>query len=544
MDGFVTRRPQRTNLTSASSHQARTTIGHERRVDNTTSQLHTGDDTSVQMKNPTSGGIRDSISSSLEAIDQNTPKTPHQKRKKSRKKKRIIKISSIIIGIIVLIVGGFLVYKALGMMGNVLDGNPFDIFQQQALKEDAYGRSNILIVGTTDDDPTRKAEGDGILTDSMMILSVNQTTKDAYMFSIPRDLWVQYNTACSAGYEGKINVMFGCIADGDTEEAETARLDGIREFVGDIFDIDLQYAVHVRSNVVSDAVNAVGGVTVKVESRDPRGVLDASIDWMCTQGNPTAEEKQKRCPTGHYIDFPIGDNEMDGDKAMWFSRARGVGYGETYGLEQSNFDREQNQQRVIIALKDKALSTGTLTDFSKITKLMDAMGENLRSNVETKEVRTIMSLASEITNDNIKRLSFVEEDNMLMTTGSVGGQSVVQPSAGLYDYSDIRAFLRKEIYATDVSKENASVIVLNSGTTSGLAQETADELEELGMNIIATDNVPEDYTEGANIYRLVAEDQKTATAKKLKELYEKEIKQGNPPFAIETEADFVVIIGD
>ena len=540
----MTRRPQRTNLTSASSHQARTTIGHERRVDNTTSQLHTGDDTSVQMKNPTSGGIRDSISSSLEAIDQNTPKTPHQKRKKSRKKKRIIKISSIIIGIIVLIVGGFLVYKALGMMGNVLDGNPFDIFQQQALKEDAYGRSNILIVGTTDDDPTRKAEGDGILTDSMMILSVNQTTKDAYMFSIPRDLWVQYNTACSAGYEGKINVMFGCIADGDTEEAETARLDGIREFVGDIFDIDLQYAVHVRSNVVSDAVNAVGGVTVKVESRDPRGVLDASIDWMCTQGNPTAEEKQKRCPTGHYIDFPIGDNEMDGDKAMWFSRARGVGYGETYGLEQSNFDREQNQQRVIIALKDKALSTGTLTDFSKITKLMDAMGENLRSNVETKEVRTIMSLASEITNDNIKRLSFVEEDNMLMTTGSVGGQSVVQPSAGLYDYSDIRAFLRKEIYATDVSKENASVIVLNSGTTSGLAQETADELEELGMNIIATDNVPEDYTEGANIYRLVAGDQKTATAKKLKELYEKEIKQGNPPFTIEAEADFVVIIGD
>ena len=540
----MTRRPQRTNLTSASSHQARTTIGHERRVDNTTSQLHTGDDTSVQMKNPTNSGIKDSISSSLEAIDQNTPKTPHQKRKKSRKKKRIIKISSIIIGIIVLIVGGFLVYKALGMMGNVLDGNPFDIFQQQALKEDAYGRSNILIVGTTDDDPTRKAEGDGILTDSMMILSVNQTTKDAYMFSIPRDLWVQYNTACSAGYEGKINVMFGCIADGDTEEADTARLDGIREFVGDIFDIDLQYAVHVRSNVVSDAVNAVGGVTVKVESRDPRGVLDASIDWMCTQGNPTAEEKQKRCPTGHYIDFPIGDNEMDGDKAMWFSRARGVGYGETYGLEQSNFDREQNQQRVIIALKDKALSTGTLTDFSKITKLMDAMGENLRSNVETKEVRTIMSLASEITNDNIKRLSFVEEDNMLMTTGSVGGQSVVQPSAGLYDYSDIRAFLRKEIYATDVSKENASVIVLNSGTTSGLAQETADELEELGMNIIATDNVPEDYTEGANIYRLVAGDQKTATAKKLKELYEKEIKQGNPPFAIEAEADFVVIIGD
>ena len=235
MDGFVTRRPQRTNLTSASSHQARTTIGHERRVDNITSQLHTGDDTSVQMKNPTSGGIRDSISSSLEAIDQNTPKTPHQKRKKSRKKKRIIKISSIIIGIIVLIVGGFLVYKALGMMGNVLDGNPFDIFQQQALKEDAYGRSNILIVGTTDDDPTRKAEGDGILTDSMMILSVNQTTKDAYMFSIPRDLYVKYGRACNSGYAGKINEYFNCVnEDRESDEAETQRQTKSREFFGDL----------------------------------------------------------------------------------------------------------------------------------------------------------------------------------------------------------------------------------------------------------------------------------------------------------------------
>ncbi len=35
-----------------------------------------------------------------------------------------------------------------------------------------------------------------------------------------------------------------------------------------------------------------------------------------------------------------GKHEMDGEKAMWFSRARGL-VAPTYGLEQSNFDREK-----------------------------------------------------------------------------------------------------------------------------------------------------------------------------------------------------------
>ena len=545
MDGFVTRRPQRKVLTGATTHRLRTTIGHTRRNRDETSPLHTGDETKSQLQSSMPhGGIKDSISSSLEAIDQVKPETPRQKRKKDRKKKRVVKITSIVIGLIVLAVVGFFAYKAFGMMGNIFQGgNPFGLFQEQPLKEDQHGRSNILIVGTTDDDPTRKADGDGGLTDSMMVLSVNQTKKDAYMYSIPRDLYVQFGMACNSGYAGKINEYFNCIDDADSKEAEQRRMDGIREFVGKIFDMDIQYVAHVNTLVIRDAVNAVGGVTVNVESRDPRGVLDGSLDWMCTQEGLTSAQRQERCPTGHYLDLKIGPAEMDGDKAMWFSRARGVA-APTYGLEQSNFDREQNQQRVIMALKDKALSTGTLTDFGKITKLMDAMGDNLRTNVETKEIRTIMKIASELKNEDIKSLSFVEEDNMLMTNGSMGGSSIVQPTAGLYTYSEIQAFLRREIYATDVSKENASVVVLNGGETAGAAQKVADELEALGMNIVAIDNTPEDYTDGPAVYQIVAEGQKTATKNKLKEIYNSDVRQGSLPFVIDAEVDFVVIISD
>ena len=545
IDGFVTRRPQRTALGETGSHTVKkeTDIGHMRKRSEKNISLHTGDSKDMhQVYSGRSDDIKQNISQSLQAIDVDASKDKATK-KKRHKKRRWVKIVIWVLVALIVFAIGFLLFKALSMSGRVFNGNILDVFQQQELKMDEYGRSNVLIVGTTDDDPVRKAEGDGILTDSIMVVSVNQKTKDAYMFSIPRDLYVKYNEACVSGYEGKINVYFGCIDSADTEEAETNRLNGIREFVGDILDMDIQYTVHVKSNVIRDAVNAVGGVTVNVDSRDPRGVLDASIDWMCTQNNPTAEERQKRCPTGHYIDFPNGPNEMDGDKAMWFSRARGVGYGDTYGLEESNFDREKNQQLVLMALKEKAVSTGTLTDFGKVTALMDAMGDNLRTNIETKELQTIMKLASEIQVSDIHQLSFVDEDNTLVTTGNVGGQSIVQPVAGLYNYSQIRAYLQKNLNATPVTKENAKVIVLNGGGAAGGAQIQADKLEALGMNIVQVGNAEQDITDAYRIYQLAKSGEKTATSAKLAELYGVKITTDAPPFSLAAEADFVVVVG-
>ena len=64
----------------------------------------------------------------------------------------------------------------------------------------------------------------------------------------------------------------------------------------------------------------------------------------------------------------------------------------TYGFEQSNFDREKNQQKIMVAIRDKALSAGTLTDFTKVSGIIDAIGKNLRTNFEKSEVRTLVTL--------------------------------------------------------------------------------------------------------------------------------------------------------
>ena len=538
MDGFVTKRPQRTSLGEVTSKKT-TTLGHHNINENAAQSPINASARNIQQ--PASANkLKQNISESLSAIDENTKPSHRQERKQKRKKKLITKIILAIIGIIIAIAAGWLLLKLWQTMNSVFrNGGILGLFSQQKLKEDAYGRSNVLILGTTDDDPDHPG---ATLTDSMMILSVSQTKKDAYMFSIPRDLYVKFGMACNSGYAGKINEYFGCVNSGDSAQAEAERMDKTKKSIGDIFGMDIQYVAHINTAVIRDAVNAVGGVTVDVQSRDPRGILDPSMDWMCRAEGLNYQQRRERCPTGHYMQLTNGKHEMDGEKAMWFSRARGL-VAPTYGLEQSNFDREKNQQLVMMALKNKATSTGTLTDFGKVTSLMDAMGKNLRTNIDTKEIRTIMNLGSEIKESDIHRLSFVEENNVLMTTGTAGGASIVQPAAGLYDYSDIRSYIKSEIYATPLSKEKATVAVLNGSGVAGAAQKEADKLTELGMKVIHVGNTPGgEKIAKTQVYQLPAGKEKTATKDKFKELYGS-VSSDSSKYNLNVDAQFIVVVG-
>lgn len=533
MDGFITRRPQRSLLNERSWQKTDTTIGHMRSDERQNVEVHTGDnEEALHVHSGHEVGLKESIGASLQAIDQDSSKAK-EKTKKHRRKRRWAKVASLIIGLIVLVGIGFLVFKAWQISSRIFQGDLLGVFQQQELKMDKDGRSNVLILGSTDDMPGRDGAN---LTDSMMILSVDQKKKDAYMFSIPRDLYVQYGQPCLPGYSGKINAFYPCADEGTDKEAETRRMDATRKLVGEIFDMDIQYVAHINTVVIRDSVNAVGGITVDVQSDDPRGVLDSTFDELC-------RDSPGLCPRGHYLDFKNGPNDMNGDQAMAFSQARGM-TSPTYGLSGSNFDREKNQQLVLVALKNKAASTGTLTDIGKVMGLMDALGDNLRTNIDAKEIRTIMKLGGEIKDESIHRLSFVDEDNPLMTTGvSSDGQSIVQPTAGLYRYNEIQAFVRNSIFATPVTKEKSAITVLNGGGVSGAAQTEADKLEKLGMNIVQVGNAPSGDYSKYSIYQIVPVGEKLATKAKLEELYSAKTIMGNPPFGLSVQTDFVVVIG-
>lgn len=491
------------------------------------------------------GGLRRSdVDDSLREIDDQSAqeKQPDRKRGSLKSQRRKwIKRAIVALIIILLLAGAWIGFKLLVASSSVFKGDVFGLIQHKDLKMDANGRSNFLILGTSEDDPGHEAS---YLTDSIMVVSFDQKAKNAYMISIPRDLYVKYGMSCLSGYSGKINEYFACSDDGTDEKAEENRQAQSREFFGKIVGLDIQYSAHVNYSVMRDVVNAIGPITVNIEgSGGAPGVMDSNFDWKCKGGDARASlaTMKKNCPpNGHFIDYPNGPATLDAEHALYLAQARGDAEP-TYGLGRSNFDRELNQQKIMVAIKEKATSTGTLTNISKVTGLIDAIGDNLRSNIETGEVRTLVDLARDMPSSAIQSVNMIDADPALFTTTSFANSgSVVVPTDGTYDYSRIQAFIKKKLNSSPIAKEGARVVVLNGSGVAGAAQVEADKLTALGMEIEDVANAPSGSYPANIVYQLHTT--KPATAQKLAKLYGAEPKKGTPPIEVSSEVDFVVII--
>lgn len=531
IDGFVARRPGGQIGERHNQEQGASTGP----VPQTLREIHTAD--KAEAPRPRAGGLRRSeIDESLKGIDAPVDhkgkkrKTPEQRARRRKTIKRLI----ILFLIIVLGLGAYFTVKALTASGNVLQGNPFDFVQHAPLKMDSNGRSNVLVLGTSEDDPGHQGAN---LTDSMMILSIDQNKKNAYMISIPRDMYVKYGVACNSGYSGKINEYYNCIHEGEGVEEDRKALTKEAKFVGDIFGLDIQYGVNVNYTVMRDLVNAVGGsITVNIESRNPNGQMDSNFDWKCGKGDRKVSRAEvlRRCPPrGHFIDYPNGPVKLDAEHALYLAQARGDA-APTYGFEQSNFDREKNQQKIVKAIREKAVSAGVLTDFNKVTNLIDALGNNLRTTFETKEFRTLVDLAKDIKSENIKSISLIDGDDPVMNGDG-------NPSAGNFQYGDIRALVKKSLSSDPVIREGATVAVLNGSGVAGVAQTEATKLEEQGFTLGTIANAPAGEYGAYTVYQIG--DGNTGTAAKLKKLYNVTIKKTAPPITVAAGTKFVVIVG-
>ena len=486
---------------------------------------------------------RSEVDESLAAIhDDEQPKQRrtlfrHRPKRPLTRKQKIVRRLIIFFVLVLLGVGAYVGIRAFIASGQVFQGSVFDLFQTKPLKMDSNGRSNIVVFGTSEDDPGHEA---AYLTDSIMVISVDQNKKNAYMISIPRDLVVDYGMACFAGYQGKINALYGCYSDSGKKSKEKQGANALKKKVGEVLGLDIQYYAHVNYTVVRDVVKALGNeIEITIKSTDPRGIMDANFDWKCKGGQAYASQATilKNCPpNGHFIDFPNGKVKLDAEHALYLAQARGAN-GITYGLERSNFDREVNQQKIVKAIREKAVSAGTLADVGKVTGLIDALGKNLRTDFATAEVRTLMQIGQDIPSDKIKSVSLVEEGNELLGSG-LGG---VVPSAGSFEYGQIQAYIDKNLSSNPVIREASPVAVLNGTSTAGVALTESGKLTEAGYTVISTGNAPAtDYTK-TTIWRLNKDDN-DGTAKALAKRYGVKVKTGKPAFAV-AGAEFVVIIG-
>lgn len=379
----------------------------------------------------------ETISKKAEAELDVKAKKPTTKKSDKNKVPLWAKIVMIALSVIlVLIITAItLMYMLLSHSTAVFKGNPMDILISSELKKDENGQTNFLIFGTSED---AKGHGGQELTDSILVASINQENKSAKVFSVPRDLWVNYSVAgsepmsCTVGDRGKINATYLCALEEyknsmSVSNAKDAASLYFAKKISEVTGLSMHYYVAADWSAVKMIVDKIGGIDVDVYADDEDGIHDScqNIDLK----------------KGMYYN-------MKGDLAMKLARARNAACKPgDYGLSRSNFDREINQQRIMNAIKNKVSSIGILMNPGQVMSIIDGLGDNLRTNIVMSEVRTLIDFGTKL-EGGIQPISTVDQ----FGTGRIGLSSVVIPAGAstysegsLYNYTNFQKYLRSQI---------------------------------------------------------------------------------------------------
>ncbi len=302
---------------------------------------------------------------------------------------------------LILLIGGIfggLIYKTSFTFSKIrVDNNKSNDLAllplNKLLPEDDKDREDILLLGyRADDDPNG-----GLLTDTMMVVSIKKSTHQVAMISIPRDIFMK--VPGTEIYE-KINYAhaYGFMHGGSAQGLLYAKI-----AVSQVTGLHIDSAVLVNFNAFEELVNALGGVDVYLEK-------------------PFKENEQ--FSKEMIVDLPAGENHLDGLSALYFVRSR---------YTTSDFDRARRQQQVILAIKDKALSLGVLTNPVKIFNLFDALGKNVRTDMTNSQISTLVSEYPNIDFSHVKQKVFdTSPEGLLYSSYSEAGAYILLPVGGSF----------------------------------------------------------------------------------------------------------------
>lgn len=451
-----------------------------------------------------------------EKIDMSLP-GGSKKRGKKVKTKRLRKGMTTALSVC-LLAAGFVVGFAYLRASQVFDGGASALALEcnpdpASLTGEGDGRVNVLLLGRGGLGHTAPD-----LTDTIIIASIDTCQKDAALVSIPRDLYVQVPDNGSmkinsvyatykqqAEYEGK-----------NKKQAHEAGIGAIEKTVEDVIDLPINYYAMVDFDGFRKAINTVGGITITSDE----DLYDYTVAWE-NNGSPLLAKK--------------GENNFNGDQALLYARSR-------HGSARGDFDRAERQRQTIVALRDKVFTLGTFGNPVKVTQLLNAFGGHIRTNMSVNDLMTLYGVAGEIGGDKVNSVGLSDPPNDFLTTGNIGGLSVVMPKAGLYQYDDIQAYLRRTLKDGFIRKEDPKILVLNGTNTTGAASQYKDLLESYGYNVIGVGEAPTKNYADSVFVDLVGNDK--PYTKRYLELRLGTTATGDLPSGIEPGmADFVIIVG-
>lgn len=384
------------------------------------------------------------------------------------------------------------------------------------LKGEGDGRINVLLLGRgggNHDGPD--------LTDTMMLASIDPVNHTSTLISIPRDLWIDMPNEgamkINAAWETGEFKYLGKVAPGSTNRnAIQAGFDQVDQTVEGVLGVTIDYNVLVNFQAFQQAVDTVNGITVNV----PTDLIDPTMAW-----------ENKHDP----VLAKAGIDNFAGKQALNYVRSR-----ETT----SDFARAQRQRAVLLALKSKVGSLGTLSNPLKLSGLVNAFGNNVQTDLSLNNANRLYGIVKRISDSKTNSIGLSDPPNNYLSSGTLAGQAIALPTAGLFNYRDIQTFVRAQLKDPYIVKENAKILVLNGTLLPGLATTKANELKAYGYNVVGIGNTPNSGWTQTTLINLSSGKKNKYTTHYLEERLGVTATKTLPDKTIQTNgADFVIILG-
>jgi LCP family protein required for cell wall assembly len=223
------------------------------------------------------------------------------------------------------------------------------------------------------------------LTDTMILASLDMKSKKISMLSIPRDLYVDYDPKYKSSRINEITRDMTWRFIWMWIDKKTAREQARNIFIKKIekiTNVEIPYYLQIDFKWFEKIIDSIWWLTIDVE----KTLVDTAYpDW-----------------NRWYETFALDKwiKELDWKTALKFARSR---------HSTSDFDRARRQQKVINAIKEKALSSEILINPYKIKKILSIVSENFETNLNFWDLFTLWNYAWDFSNDSIS--NFVLNDD-------------------------------------------------------------------------------------------------------------------------------------
>ncbi|MBI4994914.1 LCP family protein [Candidatus Peregrinibacteria bacterium] len=313
------------------------------------------------------------------------------------------------------------------------------------LQTDKTGHTNILIAGVGGEGHEGKD-----LTDTLIITSINHAKKSIALLSVPRDLYVESSLGGS-----RVNRLY---EKGKLKWGSSEGLDFLRKNIENVLDIPVHYSVRIDFEAFEKIVDSLDGVDINVEEEinDPLYPDDKTFGF-----SP--------------FFLPAGLQHLDGETALKYVRSR---------KSSSDFDRSKRQQKLLMALKEKAFSQNIFFRKGFLKNLYYSLEDHMETNMSMREMLSFADFGIQL---DTKQLSVATlNDEPIFVGGFLytplrelyGGAFVLLPAGD--DYTSVKYFIQLVLYGPK-NLDAASLAILNGTDENGLASKTKSILHRFGI---------------------------------------------------------------